>query len=51
MRYHITGVFEVPGKTENERRVINFCVERRLWVDNTFFKHTDIHKYIEAIRD
>ena len=37
MRMDITGGFEVEGESYNERRVIDFCAESGLCVDNTYF--------------
>ena len=39
MRASITGVFEVLGENDNERRVIDFCAERGLCVVNIYFEH------------
>ena len=50
VRADITGAFGVPGENENGRRVVEFCAERGLCVDNTYFKHKNSHKYIRAVR-
>ena len=50
MRAGITGAFEVPGKNENGRRVVDFCGERSLCVGNTYFEHKNLHKYTRVAR-
>ena len=46
----ITGAFGVPGENDNGRRVVEFCAERGLCVDNTYFKHRRLHKYTRVAR-
>ena len=50
MRASITGAFGVPGENENGRRVVEFCAERGLCVDNTHFEHKSLHKYTRVAR-
>ena len=40
-RASITGAFGVPGENDNGRRVVVFCTERGLCVDNTYFKYRE----------
>ena len=49
-RADITGVFVVPGKNDNGRRVVEFCAERGLHVGNRYFKHRSLHKYTRVSR-
>ena len=49
-RAGITGAFGVPGENDNGRRVVEFCAERGLCVDNTYFKHRNLHKYTRVPR-
>ena len=45
-----TGAFGVPGENDSERRVVEFCTERRLCVGNTYFKHKSWLKYTRVAR-
>ena len=45
VRASITCAFGVPGGNHNERKVMEFCVERDLCVDNLYFEHKSLHKY------
>ena len=36
MRDGIIGAFGVPGENDNDRRVVEFCAERGLYVGNIF---------------
>ena len=47
----ITTAFGVPGGNDNSRRVVEFCAERGLCVDNTYFNHKNLHKYTRVARD
>ena len=44
-RAGLTGAYGVPGENDNDRRMVEFCAERGLCVDNTYFKHSSLHKY------
>ena len=46
----ITGVFRVPGKKDNGRRVVEFCGEKGLCVNNAYFGHKGLHKYTRVAR-
>ena len=50
MRAGITGAFGVPVDNDNERRVVEFNVERGLCMDKMFFDHRSLHKYIRVAR-
>ena len=41
VRVGITGPFGAPGENENGRTVVDFCLERWLWVGDTYFAHTN----------
>ena len=45
-RADITGAFQVPGKNDNGRRVVEFCTERGLCVGNAYILRED--RYIEG---
>ena len=38
MNVGIPSAFEVLGENDNERRMIDFCAEKRLHVGNTYFE-------------
>ena len=38
----ITGVSGAPGENENQRRMVDFCAESRLGVNNTYFMHKNL---------
>ena len=46
----ITSAFGVPEENDNGRRVVQFYTERGLCLDNTYFKHRSLHKYIRVAR-
>ena len=48
-RTGITNDFGVPGDNNKCRRV-EFCIERGLYVGNTYFKHKSLHKYTRVAR-
>ena len=50
MKAGITGAFGVPGESDNCRRVVEFCAESRLHVDNPHFKHRNLHEYTRVVR-
>ena len=43
-RAGIIGAFGVPGKSDNDKRIVEFYAERGLCVGNTYFKHSSLHK-------
>ena len=49
-RTGITGTFGVSEENENGRRVVEFCAERGLCVDNTYFEPPSLHKYTKVAR-
>ena len=49
-RSGITGAFGVPGENYNGRRVVEFCAGRGLYVSNTYFNHSSLHKYTRVAR-
>ena len=50
MRVSITDAFGVPGENKNGRRVAEFCAERGLFVDNTYFEHKNLHNYTRVAK-
>ena len=46
----ITGAFGVPGENKNGRKVVEFCTEWGLCVENIYFKHKNLHKYTGVAR-
>ena len=46
----IIGAFGVPGENDNDRIVVEFCIERGLCVGNSYFKHMSLHKYTSMVR-
>ena len=44
----LTGAFGVPGENDNGRRVVEFCKDRGLCEENTYFKHRSIQKYTKV---
>ena len=38
------------GENNNSRRLVEFCVEKGLYVGNTYFKHRSLHKYTRVAR-
>ena len=50
VRVGITGIFVVPGENKNEKRVMEFCAERGLFVGNTYFDHKSLHNYTWVAR-
>ena len=49
-RAGMTVVFGVPGKSDKGRRVVEFCKERELCVNNTYSKHRRLQKYTSVAR-
>lgn len=39
------GPFEDERTNENGRKLVSLCVERNMFVSNTWFKHKNIHMY------
>ena len=50
VRAGITGAFGVPRENENGRTVVEFCGERGLCVGETYFEHSNWHKYTRVAR-
>ena len=50
MRVSITGAFGVPGENDNGKRVLEFCAERGMCVDNIYFEHSSLHMYSGVAR-
>ena len=42
----IIGTFGIPGENDNGRRVVEFCVEGGLYMDNIYFEYKSLHKYL-----
>ena len=43
MKVGITEQFVVLGENDNGRKLIEFCVEKGLWLVNTYFKYKSLH--------
>ena len=50
VRAGITCAFGIPGENENGRRVVEFCAERGMFVNNTYFEHNNLHKYTRVAK-
>ena len=46
----VTGDSGVLRKNDNERRVVEFCTERRLCVVNTYFQQKTLHNCIRVAK-
>ena len=51
VRVGVTGGFGAPGEIDNEGRVVEFCAERELCLDNTYYENKTLHRYIWITRD
>ena len=50
VRVGITGSVEVPRENGNERKMVEFCTNRRVCVGNIYFKHKSLHNYTKVAR-
>ena len=45
LRVGITSTFVILEENNSEKRLIEYCAERRLCVVNTYLKYKSLHKY------